>query len=350
MARAFAGGAREGSDLNHWRPGARSSDIALLVDMPVVPASVLDAARLGVLNAHNGALPSHCGMDAVGWALLHNQPIVCSLHLARPKVDTGEVLATHPVPVAASGTTCDLMSQPQFVPLSYPCFLPVGTTVSFRSTRGFGPRPPRDGSDEAQPPAPAERRAPPTPAGRASRYQRRRSAPDTCPRRPSGSDRPTTARRHQRSLLLGGVDKPTVVLLSPSTPRLSHCGLVLQSRPHPLRQVRPRVRRCGPDLLSQPVIEFDRYLHRHTYSMTNRQARQEAWVASCLAVPRGRRGNERVLSRSGLRRRVAGRGGPGPGRSTAGGRAAPSCSAARWRRGSRWSRRVPSGRRGGRPG
>ncbi|MDQ3275470.1 MAG: hypothetical protein M3Q39_10695 [Actinomycetota bacterium] len=80
------------------------ADLVLLVGMPVVPARVLDTARLGVLNAHNGALPSHRGMDAVGWALLHNQPIVCSLHLARAVVDAGEVVAAHPVPVAPVDT------------------------------------------------------------------------------------------------------------------------------------------------------------------------------------------------------------------------------------------------------
>lgn len=83
---------------------AADADLVLLVGMPVVPARVLDAARLGVLNAHNGALPSHRGMDAVGWALLHNQPIVCSLNLARPAVDAGEVVAAHPVSVAPVGT------------------------------------------------------------------------------------------------------------------------------------------------------------------------------------------------------------------------------------------------------
>ncbi|MGH3940103.1 MAG: formyltransferase family protein [Pseudonocardiaceae bacterium] len=80
------------------------ADLVLLLGMPVVPAHVLNVAKLGVLNAHNGALPSHRGMDAVGWALLHNQPIVCSLHLARPAVDTGEIIAAHPVPAAPTRT------------------------------------------------------------------------------------------------------------------------------------------------------------------------------------------------------------------------------------------------------
>jgi hypothetical protein len=80
------------------------TDLVLLAGMSIVPPRVLEVARLGVLNAHNGILPAVRGMDAVGWALLHNQPIVCTLHLARPKVDTGEMIAAHPVPTAPTAT------------------------------------------------------------------------------------------------------------------------------------------------------------------------------------------------------------------------------------------------------
>lgn len=83
---------------------AAGADLVLLVGMPIVPARVLDAARLGVLNAHNGALPGHRGMDAVGWALLYGRPVVCTLHLARPAVDAGEVIAVETVPVAPTLT------------------------------------------------------------------------------------------------------------------------------------------------------------------------------------------------------------------------------------------------------
>jgi hypothetical protein len=76
----------------------------ILAGMPVVPAPVLAIARLGVINAHNGALPAYRGMDAVGWAFLSNDPVVCTLHIARPAVDAGEVIATLPVPAAPGGT------------------------------------------------------------------------------------------------------------------------------------------------------------------------------------------------------------------------------------------------------
>lgn len=80
------------------------ADLVVLLGMPIVPAPILDLARLGFVNAHNGALPYYRGMDAVAWALLNNDAVVCTLHLARPAVDSGEVLATAPVPFSPAGT------------------------------------------------------------------------------------------------------------------------------------------------------------------------------------------------------------------------------------------------------
>lgn len=87
------------------------TDLVLLAGMPIVPPMVLAAARLGVVNAHNGALPALRGMDAVGWALLTNQPIVCTAHMARARVDAGEILATTamdpaPAPTLAARVAC----------------------------------------------------------------------------------------------------------------------------------------------------------------------------------------------------------------------------------------------------
>jgi methionyl-tRNA formyltransferase len=76
----------------------------ILAGMPVVPAPVLAAARLGVINAHNGALPAYRGMDAVGWALLNGDPVTCTAHIARPAVDAGEVIAALGVPPAPAAT------------------------------------------------------------------------------------------------------------------------------------------------------------------------------------------------------------------------------------------------------
>lgn len=79
-------------------------DLVVLLGMPILPTFILDLARLGVINAHNGALPHYRGMDAVGWTVINNDPVVCTLHLARPAVDQGEVLATIPLPFAPAHT------------------------------------------------------------------------------------------------------------------------------------------------------------------------------------------------------------------------------------------------------
>lgn len=76
---------------------AYRADLVVLFGMPIVPEPVLNVARLGVVNAHNGALPGYRGMDAVGWAVFDDQAIVCTLHRATPVVDQGEVFASVPV-------------------------------------------------------------------------------------------------------------------------------------------------------------------------------------------------------------------------------------------------------------
>lgn len=69
-------------------------DIVLLSGMPIVPSAVLDGARLGVVNAHNGALPGYRGMDAIGWALLNDDPVVVTAHAAVTAVDAGPIFAS----------------------------------------------------------------------------------------------------------------------------------------------------------------------------------------------------------------------------------------------------------------
>ena len=75
-----------------------NTDLIVLLGMDVVPEAVLHAARLGAINAHNGALPAYRGMDAVAWALLAGASPTCTIHLAVADVDAGDILAERPVP------------------------------------------------------------------------------------------------------------------------------------------------------------------------------------------------------------------------------------------------------------
>jgi hypothetical protein len=91
----------------------RGADLVILAGMPVVPAPVLETARLGVINAHNGTLPGYRGMDAVGWALLNGDRVACTAHVVRPAVDAGEVIADLGIPPAPVGTLCSRVKAAQ---------------------------------------------------------------------------------------------------------------------------------------------------------------------------------------------------------------------------------------------
>lgn len=66
--------------------------LIVLAGMGMVPDAIWQIPRLGVLNAHNGRLPTYRGMDAVAWACLRGDPVFCTTHLAVGGVDTGPVL------------------------------------------------------------------------------------------------------------------------------------------------------------------------------------------------------------------------------------------------------------------
>ena len=109
--------------------------------MPVVPAPVLATARLGAINAHNGALPAYRGMDAVGWALLNNDPVVCTAYIARPAVDAGEVIAALPVPVSPAGTLKSRVKDAQVALL----IAAAGLTAAHGRLPDASPQPPGPG-------------------------------------------------------------------------------------------------------------------------------------------------------------------------------------------------------------
>ncbi|WP_316521715.1 formyltransferase family protein [Kitasatospora brasiliensis] len=84
--------------LADWR-----TDLLVLIGMDVVPSTILAVPHLGTINAHNGALPGYRGMDAVAWAVLAGDPVVCSVHHVTEDVDAGHVLTAREVPTGVPG-------------------------------------------------------------------------------------------------------------------------------------------------------------------------------------------------------------------------------------------------------
>jgi UDP-4-amino-4-deoxy-L-arabinose formyltransferase/UDP-glucuronic acid dehydrogenase (UDP-4-keto-hexauronic acid decarboxylating) len=75
---------------------ARSgADVALSVNWPVlIPASMLDVCRHGVLNAHAGDLPRFRGNATPNWAILSGEPyLVLTVHRMDEGLDSGPILA-----------------------------------------------------------------------------------------------------------------------------------------------------------------------------------------------------------------------------------------------------------------
>jgi folate-dependent phosphoribosylglycinamide formyltransferase PurN len=68
-------------------------DLGIITGMSIIREPLLSIPRMGILNAHPGLLPYYRGLDAVGWEVLNDDPIGCSVHLIDRGVDTGKILA-----------------------------------------------------------------------------------------------------------------------------------------------------------------------------------------------------------------------------------------------------------------
>jgi folate-dependent phosphoribosylglycinamide formyltransferase PurN len=83
-------------------------ELQVLAGAPIIRAPVLAIPRLGTLNGHLGALPRHRGMNTVEWAVFEGAQPAVTVHFVDPGVDTGDVVASEPVPVLA-GDTLELL-------------------------------------------------------------------------------------------------------------------------------------------------------------------------------------------------------------------------------------------------
>ena len=72
-----------------------------VANLSVVPDPVLQLARQGGVNFHDGPLPGYAGLNAPVWALLNGETThAVTWHLMTSGIDEGEVLATRGESVA----------------------------------------------------------------------------------------------------------------------------------------------------------------------------------------------------------------------------------------------------------
>jgi folate-dependent phosphoribosylglycinamide formyltransferase PurN len=79
---------------------ALGPDLGIHAGAGLLRRPLIDAFRLGVLNAHMGVLPAYRGMNVAEWAALEGAPVGCTVHLIDTGIDTGPILATRGVDVA----------------------------------------------------------------------------------------------------------------------------------------------------------------------------------------------------------------------------------------------------------
>src|SRR5205823_13340603 len=85
---------------------AVGADIAVVVAYgQILPASLLEAPRLGTLNVHASLLPRHRGPAPIEWTILSGDPETgVTIMQMDAGVDTGPILAQERVPIAPDET------------------------------------------------------------------------------------------------------------------------------------------------------------------------------------------------------------------------------------------------------
>ncbi len=102
----------------------RSHGIDLLLHLGgggIVRQPIIEAARLGVFNAHMGVLPPYRGMNVTEWALWNGDPTGCTVHLIDRGIDTGDILLLCHVDVSAAESVAqarELVNRAQLAQLS----------------------------------------------------------------------------------------------------------------------------------------------------------------------------------------------------------------------------------------
>jgi len=77
---------------------------------------LIEAVPGGILNAHMGPLPAIRGMNVLEWSLLLKTPPAVSLHWVAEGIDTGDLIATAPLPVLDGDTIASLRAR--YVPVA----------------------------------------------------------------------------------------------------------------------------------------------------------------------------------------------------------------------------------------
>jgi folate-dependent phosphoribosylglycinamide formyltransferase PurN len=83
-------------------------DLFVYAGAGILKKVLIEAAPLGVLNAHMGLLPSYRGMNVSEWAAWNRDPVGCSVHLIDSGIDTGDILLVRKVDDSSARNVSEL--------------------------------------------------------------------------------------------------------------------------------------------------------------------------------------------------------------------------------------------------
>ena len=83
---------------------AEKLDILINAGGGIFESLLIEAPRIGVLNAHMGFLPSFRGVHVLEWSLFHDHPIGVTVHFIDRGIDTGDILSFREIAIDEDDT------------------------------------------------------------------------------------------------------------------------------------------------------------------------------------------------------------------------------------------------------
>lgn len=97
----------------------RNIDVLLNAGGGIFKTSIINAPRIGILNAHMGFLPSFRGMNVMEWSLFYDHKIGVTLHFIERGIDTGDILLFKQIPIEKGDTIAALRAKSQVINVEF---------------------------------------------------------------------------------------------------------------------------------------------------------------------------------------------------------------------------------------
>jgi methionyl-tRNA formyltransferase len=115
-----------------------SVDIIVNAGGGIFRKSIVNAPKIGILNAHMGYLPTFRGMNVLEWSLLHHHKLGITLHFIDTGIDTGDILLFKELPICELDTILSLRAKA--LPLSVEAVVEGVKGLADGSLRRIGQR------------------------------------------------------------------------------------------------------------------------------------------------------------------------------------------------------------------